>query len=101
MNRRALFAAAAALGVSLSANGNPFFSRRGPGGFLILAEQRFDPAVQRYLAEPALRALPLYNGQLYYVYPADASRSQLEEAQIRYLEVLIANRRATDEPADR
>ena len=36
-------------------------------GFLVLAEHRFDPAIQRLMAERSLRALPLRDGQLYYV----------------------------------
>ena len=65
-------------------------------GFLILAEHRFDPAIQRLMAERSLRALPLRDGQLYYVYPIDID-PRLEEMQIRYLEVLL-NKRQPDEP---
>ena len=65
-------------------------------GFLVLAEHRFDPAIQRLMAERSLRALPLRDGQLYYVYPIDID-PRLEEMQIRYLEVLL-NKRQPDEP---
>ena len=65
-------------------------------GFLVLAEHRFDPAIQRFMAERSLRALPLRDGQLYYVYPIDID-PRLEEMQIRYLEVLL-DKRKLDEP---
>ena len=48
------------------------------------------------MAERSLRALPLRDGQLYYVYPIDID-PRLEEMQIRYLEVLL-NKRQPDEP---
>ena len=71
----------------------PGFARGlAPGlGLIVLAERRFDPFVQRLMAEQSLRALPLYGGQLFYLVPA-ASSSGLEEMQIRYLEVLLRER---------
>lgn len=63
-----------------------------PGlGLIILAERRFDPFVQRLMAERSLRALPLYGGQLFYLVPTGSSSVQ-EEMQIRYLEVLLRER---------
>ena len=65
-------------------------------GFILLAKHRFDPAVQRLMAERSLRALPLRDGQLYYVYPTNID-PRVEQAQIRYLEYLL-DKRAIDEP---
>jgi hypothetical protein len=56
--------------------------------FFVLAEHRFDPAIQRFMAERSLKSLPLASGQIYYVYPSNID-PQLEEIQIRYLEQLI------------
>ena len=58
------------------------------GGFVILAEQRFDPWVQRLMAERSLKAMPLRDGRLYYFYPTQGD-PYLEEMQIRYLEELL------------
>jgi hypothetical protein len=57
-------------------------------GFVIRAEDRFDPAIQRLMAEHSLRLLPLERGQLYYVYPIGVA-PRLEGMQIRYLELLL------------
>ncbi|MEZ5559321.1 MAG: hypothetical protein R3E86_12375 [Pseudomonadales bacterium] len=59
-----------------------------PPGFVIRAEQRFDPLVQRLMAEHELRALPLRDGQLFYVVPAGMDPHQ-QEVQIRYIEWLL------------
>ncbi|MEM7000804.1 MAG: hypothetical protein AAF529_08455 [Pseudomonadota bacterium] len=63
----------------------------GPGiaGLVVAAEHRYDPAVQRLLADLSLRALPLLDGQLYYVYPMQNSSAHLETLQIQYLEQLL------------
>lgn len=61
--------------------------------FLLSAEQRFDPAVQRWLAASELAAMPLENGQRFYIVPNTGSRIA-EQAQIQYLERLIARRQA-------
>jgi len=78
----------------------------GPGyghylrpGIVLLAEHRFDPAVQRWLAEGALRALPLDGGRLYYIVPVDRD-PRLEEMQIRYLEELLGRRAASEAAAN-
>lgn len=63
-------------------------------GFVIRAEDRFDPAIQRLMAEYSLRSLPLERGQLYYLYPMGFTPRQ-EGMQIRYLETLL------DKKADR
>lgn len=65
-------------------------------GFIVLAEHRFDPAVQRLIAERSLKALPLRDGQLLYLYPIGIE-PQIEEVQIRYVEVLL-EKRAAHEP---
>lgn len=57
-------------------------------GFVVRAEDRFDPAVQRLMAEYSLRSLPLERGQLYYLYPIGVT-PRLEGMQIRYLESLL------------
>ncbi len=67
-------------------------------GFLLLPEQRYDPAVQRYLAEQSLRALPLYDGQLYYVHPVSNVGTYNEQMQIRYLESMLRDKVKDDEP---
>ncbi len=63
------------------------------GGFILLSEQRYDPSVQRLLAERSLDALPLYNGRLFYIVPSHIDRGE-QQAQIRYLEHML-NREAT------
>jgi len=64
-------------------------------GFIVLAEDRFDPAIQRLIAEHSLRSLPLDRGRLYYLYPMWAD-PRLEEMQIRYLEMLLDKRAAKE-----
>ena len=81
---------------------NPFpssIAHQGLPGFLILPEHRYDPAVQRYLAERSLKALPLYDGQLYYVFPVSNASTHSEQMQIRYLESMLKNKVRDDEPA--
>jgi hypothetical protein len=67
-------------------------------GFVIRAEDRFDPAIQRLMAEYSLRSLPLERGQLYYLYPIGVT-PRLEGMQIRYLETLLDKQAALAEPA--
>ncbi len=78
---------------------NPLLQPYGLPGFILLPEQRFHPAVQRFMAEQALRAMPLQDGQLFYVYPRDSSNVYIEQMQIRYLEALLQSR-ANDQQAD-
>lgn len=97
-NRLLLAALLAGTSVADASHGilQPAQGRVPVAGFLVLAEHRFDPAIQRLMAERSLRALPLRDGQLYYVYPIDID-PRLEEMQIRYLEVLL-DKRQQDEP---
>ena len=67
-------------------------------GFVIRAEDRFDPAVQRLMAEYSLRSLPLERGQLYYLYPIGVT-PRLEGMQIRYLESLLDKQASAAEAA--
>ena len=62
----------------------------------MLPEQRFDPSVQRFMAEQSLRAMPLKDGQLYYIYPVNTSDAYVEQMQIRYLEVLLSEKAQSD-----
>ena len=65
-------------------------------GFVIRAEDRFDPAIQRLMAEYSLQSLPLERGQLYYLYPIGIT-PRLEGVQIRYLESLLDKQAAAVE----
>ncbi len=98
---RNLCASLATASCLLAANGssaNPFVYPGSFPGFIVLAEQRYDPAIQRLMAEQSLRAMPLRNGQLYYVYPVEASTAYIEQMQIRYLEALL-DKKARSAPA--
>jgi len=64
-------------------------------GFIVRADDRFDPFIQRLMAEQSLKALPLRGGQLFYIVPVNVD-PRLEEMQIRYLELLLDRQR--DEP---
>ena len=69
-------------------------------GLVLAAEHRFNPAVQRYLAEQSLAAMPLQGGRLYYIFPAQSSNAQLESMQIHNLERLL-DKRATEDASDK
>lgn len=56
--------------------------------FIMLSEDRFDPAIQRLLASQELKVLPIENSQMFLIVP-DRQDPLLEEMQIRYLEHLI------------
>lgn len=58
---------------------------------VVLAEQRFNPSVQRLLAERELQALPLDGGRLFVIVP-QASDAALQQVQIRSLERLLRER---------
>ena len=60
-------------------------------GFVVLAQHRFDPMIQRWLAEQSLKALPIRNGQLFYIIPIDTNPLQ-EQFQIRYIEEMLSRR---------
>lgn len=62
-----------------------------PPGFLVQPDQRFDPFVQRLMAERSLKALPIKGGQLFYIVPVTTD-PHVEERQIRYLEWLLDQR---------
>lgn len=68
-------------------------------GFVIRAEDRFDPAIQRLMAEYSLKSLPLERGQLYYLYPIGIT-PRLEGVQIRYLESLLDKQAAAAAEAE-
>ena len=70
------------------------FAQPGVGiqGFVVDAEYRFRPEIQRLMADRALRALPLQDGKLYYVFPTYQSNAALEQLQIRYLEDMLSRR---------
>ena len=90
-----VFAAASALAAAAASAGGPVWQP----GFIVLAENRFDPAIQRLIAEHSLRSLPLRRGQLYYVYPPGIN-PHIEEMQIRYLELLLEKRAEKDSEPD-
>ena len=71
-----------------NALGHPPIS--GIQGVVVDADYRFRPEVQRLMAERSLRALPLQDGKLYYVYPTYGTNSAyLETLQIQNLERLL------------
>lgn len=78
-------AAVVALGLAGSATAG---STLQPG-FIVRAEDRFDPVIQRLIAEHSLRALPLEHGRLYYYFYPVGTELRFEGAQIRYLEMLL------------
>lgn len=67
-------------------------------GFVIRAEDRFEPAIQRLMAEYSLQSLPLERGQLFYLYPIGIT-PRLEGVQIRYLESLLDKQAAAEQEA--
>lgn len=68
-------------------------------GFVVLAEHRFDPTVQRLLAVESLRAMPLAHGRLFYIVPSYVDPS-VQSQQIRYLEYLLEKgERVAETPA--
>ena len=68
-----------------------------PAGFVVLAEHRFDPAVQRLMAEQNLKALPIYGGALFYIVP-EPSNAAAEAMQIQYMESLLRRHGREIEP---
>lgn len=61
-------------------------------------DARFDPLVQRMMAENVLKAMPLGGHVVYYVVP-QTSDPMMQEMQIRYIEQLLDKYRQADEPA--
>jgi hypothetical protein len=87
--------AAGALSTASSANRNLTLTTPYAGGqpdsvpgFVVLAQHRFDPSIQRWLAEQSLKALPIRNGRLFYIIPVDTNPLQ-EQFQIRYIEEML------------
>ncbi len=64
-------------------------------GIVVVAEHRFDPAVQRYIAQRALKALPIRGGRLFYIVPAIGD-PLIEQMQIRYIEQLLDKQRQVE-----
>lgn len=64
-------------------------------GRVLLAEQRFEPTVQRLLAQQSLNALPIAGGVLFYIVPAGLDARDQQD-QIRYLEYLLDKRALQD-----
>ena len=95
--RTKLILAAALIYVAAFAQAQPFPLGPGVQGVVVLAEHRFDPAVQRLIAKRELDALPLQDGKLYYVFPTYQSNAALEQLQIRYLEDMLSRRAAETE----
>ncbi len=85
-----LFAAAFACGIDATAQ--PHLP-----GFVVAADLRFDPAVQRMIAERQLKVLPIYDGALFYIVPEPSSAHD-EAMQIRYIEALLTRREQLNEP---
>jgi hypothetical protein len=84
-------------GLEIPPQYDAFHPGRVPG-FVVLARHRFDPTIQRWLAEQSLKALPIRNGQLFYIVPVDTNPLQ-EQYQIRYIEEML--NRAPVEPQPR
>ncbi len=64
-------------------------------GIVVVAEHRFDPAVQRYIAQRELKALPIRGGRLFYIVPAIGD-PLIEQMQIRYIEQLLDKQRQVE-----
>ena len=80
---------------SAYATGDP--TAYSPPGFLIFAEHRYDPSVQRMLAERSLKALPIRGGQLFFIVDQHDDRL-IEEMQIRYIEELLSRQKFEPRP---
>lgn len=65
---------------------------------IVLADQRFNPVVQRLLAREELKALPIGDTGVIFVIPVYED-PLLEEMQIRYLKELL-DQLKTNEPSD-
>lgn len=86
-----------AVALSTSASANHGYGASAPyagfqpgyvPGFVVLAQHRFDPMIQRWLADQSLKALPIRDGQLFYIIPVDTNPMQ-EQFQIRYIEEML------------
>lgn len=70
-----------------------------PPALIILADQRFNPVVQRLLAREELKALPIGDARVIFVIPVYED-PMLEEMQIRYLKELIDQLETSEPSAD-
>jgi hypothetical protein len=88
------------LGLSIGANASLVRHTGGlnPTAFIFRPEARYDPLIQRLLAEDVLRAMPMGDRNLFYVVP-EGGTALLEEMQIRYLEELLQRYGDNAEPA--
>ena len=89
-----------ALAVAASTSSGVGFQPGSVPGFVVLAQHRFDPMIQRWLAEQSLKALPIRNGQLFYIIPIDTNPMQ-EQFQIRYIEEMLSRRPVEPAPEKR
>ena len=80
-----------------SVSAGPYQQGGAIQGIVLAAKHRFDPAVQRYLAEQSLAAMPIKDGLLYYIYPIHSNNAQLESFQIQNLERLLEKQQAQEE----
>jgi len=77
------------LGLGHSAAASPAYSWASvQRAFIVSSDARFDPMVQRLLAQNALRAMPIGNDALLFVIPENGDVI-LQESQIRYLDELM------------
>ncbi len=67
-------------------------------GVIISAERRFDPLVQRLIAERELVALPIAHRPLFLLVPMSRDPYH-EQSQIQYLEHMLRERAASDKGA--
>ena len=96
--KRTFAIAIAALGVQAGAT-VPVYHPHEPVTALILnPDARFDPLVQRMMADNVLRAMPLRGRMIYYVVP-QTDDPMMQEMQIRYIEQLL-EKYQPNEPAD-
>lgn len=96
--KRTLLITLATFGVHAQA-AVPVYHPHEPVTALILnPDARFDPLVQRMMADNVLRAMPLRGQMIYYVVP-QTSDPMMQEMQIRYIEQLL-EKYQRDEPAE-
>ena len=88
---------AAVLAGEAAAMGAHGGSHGGVPGIVILAEHRFDPAIQRLLARSELRALPIGDTGLLYLVPVTEDPYR-QEMQIRHLHELLNETTREPEP---
>jgi hypothetical protein len=87
------------LGVEASASLVRHTGGLNPTAFIFRPEARYDPLIQRLLAEDVLRAMPMGERNMFYVVP-EGGTQLLEEMQIRYLEELLQRYGSNAEPVE-